>query len=200
MPEGHVIHHHARRLSRAFSRRAVRIDSPQGRFADGAASVNGRIVRRVEAHGKHLFIGFDNNLWIRVHLGLFGKWRIGSGDAPDVVGQVRLRIRTDEAFAELRGPTVCEVFTIDEKRVAVRPCGPTWSVLMSSGTRRARIDTVRPEHMPEAMGRPPRQDRHGGEVYVYRRDGMPCLICATEVQVADLQGRRLYWCPTCQAH
>jgi formamidopyrimidine-DNA glycosylase len=200
MPEGHVIHHHARRLSRAFSRRAVRIDSPQGRFADGAASVNGRIVRRVEAHGKHLFIGFDNNLWIRVHLGLFGKWRIGSGDAPDVVGQVRLRIRTDEAFAELRGPTVCEVLTIDEKRVAVRPCGPTWSVLMSSGTRRARIDTVRPEHMPEAMGRPPRQDRHGGEVYVYRRDGMPCLICATEVQVADLQGRRLYWCPTCQAH
>ena len=40
-----------------------------------------------------------------------------------------------------------------------------------------RIDTVRPEHTPEAMGRPPRVDRHGGEVYVYRRAGQPCLVC-----------------------
>ena len=41
--------------------------------------------------------------------------------------------------------------------------------LMREGVRNNRIDTVRPEHMPEAMGRPPRVDDHGGEVYVYRR-------------------------------
>ena len=46
--------------------------------------------------------------------------------------------------------------------------------LMRVGERTGRIDTVRPEHEPEAMGRPPRHDRHGGEVYVYRRAGMPC--------------------------
>lgn len=71
--------------------------------------------------------------------------------------------------------------------------------LMAYGVRVGRIDTVRPEHEPEATGRAPRQDRHGGEVYVYRRAGQPCLVCATPVTGADLAGRKLYWCPSCQA-
>lgn len=70
--------------------------------------------------------------------------------------------------------------------------------LMSAGTKRARIDTVREEHLPEVMGRAPREDRHGGEVYVYRRAGQPCFLCEAEVQMADMQGRKLYWCPGCQ--
>ncbi|MFI0463933.1 Fpg/Nei family DNA glycosylase [Saccharopolyspora sp. 5N102] len=70
--------------------------------------------------------------------------------------------------------------------------------LMADGVRVGRIDTVRPEHLPEVTGRAPRQDRHGGEVYVYRRAGMPCLICGTPVAMADLSARKLYWCPTCQ--
>jgi endonuclease-8 len=268
MPEGNVIHHQARRLGRAFSRRPARVDSPQGRFADGAAQVSGHVVRRVEAHGKHLFIGFDNRLWVHVHLGLFGKWRIGRGEAPDPVGQVRMRLLSDSAYAELRGPTVCEVLDDDEKRAAVRRIGPDpirtdadperawrrvsrssapiggllmdqgvfagvgniyraevlfrhgmspyregravtqaefdamWQdlvILMTAGTKRGRIDTVRDEHLPEAMGRAPREDRHGGEVYVYRRDGRACYLCGTEVLVAQLQGRNLYWCPSCQS-
>ncbi|MGH4011835.1 MAG: hypothetical protein ACRDTH_27345 [Pseudonocardiaceae bacterium] len=76
-----------------------------------------------------------------------------------------------------------------------------WSVLwsdlvelMHDGVRCGRIDTVRPEHDPVAMGRPPRQDRHGGEVYVYRRAGAPCLVCATDVVTARHAGRNLYWC------
>jgi endonuclease-8 len=267
MPEGNVIHHQARRLSRAFARQAVRVDSPQGRFADAAGRVDGRVVRRVEAHGKHLFIGFANDLWIHVHLGLFGKWQIGRGEAPPVVGQVRLRLRSDAAFAELRGPTVCEVLTVDEMHAAVRRIGPDpirkdadadiawrrvhrssapiaallmdqrvfagvgniyraevlfrhglhpyrpgsevsevefgalWAdlvALMTVGAKRGRIDTVRDEHLPEVMGRAPREDRHGGEVYVYRRDGRPCHVCGAEVRIADLQGRKLYWCPHCQ--
>lgn len=70
--------------------------------------------------------------------------------------------------------------------------------LMSAGVRDGRIDTVRPEHEPRAMGRPPRRDRHGGEVYVYRRAGAPCLVCGTAVRDGTLLGRRLYWCPACQ--
>jgi hypothetical protein len=46
---------------------------------------------------------------------------------------------------------------------------------MPQGVLTKRIDTVRPEHTPEAMGRPPRKDDHGGEVYVYRRAGMALL-------------------------
>jgi endonuclease-8 len=48
------------------------------------------------------------------------------------------------------------------------------------------------------MGRKPRQDRHGGEVYVYRRAGAPCLVCGTEVVTTRHAGRNLYWCPRCQ--
>jgi endonuclease-8 len=70
--------------------------------------------------------------------------------------------------------------------------------LMHDGLRRGRIDTVRPEHDPRVTGRAPRVDRHGGEVYVYRRHGLPCLVCGTEVAKTELAGRNLYWCPTCQ--
>lgn len=70
--------------------------------------------------------------------------------------------------------------------------------LMPLGVRDARIDTVRPEHAPEATGRAPRVDGHGGEVYVYRRDGLPCLVCQTPVSTQVLAGRNLFWCRRCQ--
>jgi endonuclease-8 len=71
-------------------------------------------------------------------------------------------------------------------------------VLMRDGVEVNRIDTVRPEHTPEAMGRPPRVDDHGGEVYVYRRAGLPCHVCGREVRTQELEGRNLFWCPGCQ--
>ena len=70
--------------------------------------------------------------------------------------------------------------------------------LMAYGVDHGRIDTVRPEHTPEAMGRDPRKDDHGGEVYVYRRAGNPCYICGTPIETKVLEGRKLYWCPGCQ--
>ncbi|MGX6606271.1 Fpg/Nei family DNA glycosylase [Micromonosporaceae bacterium Da 78-11] len=70
--------------------------------------------------------------------------------------------------------------------------------LMKEGVVRGRIDTVHTRHTPEAMQRAPRVDRHGGEVYVYRRPGQPCLVCGTEVARGPLAGRNLYWCPVCQ--
>ncbi len=70
--------------------------------------------------------------------------------------------------------------------------------LMSEGVRSGRIDTVRPEHTPVAMGRQPRKDDHGGEVYVYRRTAMPCLVCGSTVRTGELVGRNTFWCPRCQ--
>jgi endonuclease VIII len=71
-------------------------------------------------------------------------------------------------------------------------------VLMHEGVGSGRIDTVRTEHTPEAMGRPPRVDDHGGEVYVYRRHGQDCHVCGTRVRTDVLDGRNLFWCPRCQ--
>lgn len=71
--------------------------------------------------------------------------------------------------------------------------------LMTEGVRSNRIDTVRPEHSPAAMGRPPRVDDHGGEVYVYRRTGQPCHVCGSAIRTATLAFRNLFWCPRCQS-
>lgn len=70
--------------------------------------------------------------------------------------------------------------------------------LMGEGVRLGRIDTVRPQHDPARTGRAPRRDRHGGEVYVYRRAGAPCLVCGTAIAAVRHVGRNLYWSPTCQ--
>jgi formamidopyrimidine-DNA glycosylase len=70
--------------------------------------------------------------------------------------------------------------------------------LMTLGVKNGRIDTVLAAHLPEAMGREPRVDRHGGEVYVYRREGMKCFVCGAKIKMADMQGRKLYWCAKCQ--
>jgi endonuclease VIII len=268
MPEGNVIHHQANRLRRMFLDRRVRVDSPQGRFSADAERLDRRTIRSVEAYGKHLFIEFGNGLWVHVHLGLFGKWRMGKGKAPDPKGLIRLRLQSADAFAELRGPTACEVLTDAEKDALVARIGPDpirtdadperawqrlqrsrapiaallmdqrtfagvgniyraevlfrhgispfragneiqryefddiWTDLidlMQQGTKRGRIDTVRPEHLPEVMGRQAREDRHGGEVYVYRRAGQTCYLCGSLVQLRELQARKLYWCGGCQA-
>ncbi len=71
-------------------------------------------------------------------------------------------------------------------------------LLMREGVEKGRIDTVHSAHTPDAMGRPPRVDRHGGEVYIYRRAGQSCLICGDQVRTDGLAGRSSYWCPTCQ--
>ncbi|AKK12140.1 Fpg/Nei family DNA glycosylase [Corynebacterium uterequi] len=71
--------------------------------------------------------------------------------------------------------------------------------LMHVGVERGRIDTVRDAHLPHVMGREPRQDDHGGEVYVYRRAGQSCYVCGATVKTQVLQGRNLFWCPGCQA-
>ncbi|MGZ8718987.1 MAG: Fpg/Nei family DNA glycosylase [Aeromicrobium sp.] len=70
--------------------------------------------------------------------------------------------------------------------------------LMTKGVSSGRIDTVNPEHEPDAMGRLPREDDHGGEVYVYRRAGQECLACGTPVRTQVMSGRNLFWCPACQ--
>ena len=34
--------------------------------------------------------------------------------------------------------------------------------------------------------------------YVFGREGQPCFVCGTGIQRADLGGRRMFWCPSCQ--
>ncbi len=55
--------------------------------------------------------------------------------------------------------------------------------LLADGVRRGSIDTLRPEHTDLRCDHPGRRHDRRCErpVYVYRRAGLPCLLCGTEI-------------------
>lgn len=80
MPEGHSVHRLARQFGDVFAGQRLAVSSPQGRFAAGAALLDGHVLAGATAHGKHLFLEFDHGLVLHVHLGLYGAWDFG-GDS-----------------------------------------------------------------------------------------------------------------------
>ena len=142
MPEGHTVHRLAGAFAARFVGKMVEASSPQGRFAEGAALLDGRVLCAAEAHGKQMFLLFSDELWLRVHLGLYGMWRFaGPGLAgfgrrtlrvavggevafpPEPRGLVRLRLLTRGNVADLSGPTACMVISPAEKVVAMQRLG-----------------------------------------------------------------------------
>ncbi|WP_139983440.1 Fpg/Nei family DNA glycosylase [Nocardioides litoris] len=123
MPEGHTIHRLARRHRRMLKGKVVHTSSPQGRFAEGAAQLDGRTVLGTDAWGKHLFHRFDDG-WLHVHLGLFGRYRDGAGEPPEPKGALRLRMTTEDHWIDLRGPTACELLADPERDALLARLGP----------------------------------------------------------------------------
>ncbi|SDP56533.1 formamidopyrimidine-DNA glycosylase [Arthrobacter sp. ok909] len=80
MPEGHSVHRLARQFGDVFAGEKLSVSSPQGRFAPGAALLDGHVMMAATAHGKHLFLEFDHGLVLHVHLGLYGAWDFGGDD------------------------------------------------------------------------------------------------------------------------
>jgi endonuclease-8 len=269
MPEGHTLHRLAGELDRRFGGQVVAVSSPQGRFADAAALLDGSRILGAEAWGKQLFVAFEGDRFLHVHLGLIGAFDLRDGVPGPPVGQVRVRIVAFQpaSYGDLRGATTCALVTEEQRQAVVERLGPdplrpdadwlkAWDrvsrsrkpigallmdqkvlagvgnvyraellfrhrvhplrpgntlrrsqfeamwldlvALMNEGVLSGRIDTVREEHTPDAMGRPARVDDHGGEVYVYRRQGQPCHVCGARVRTQVLESRNLFWCPRCQ--
>ena len=329
MPEGHSVHRIARQFDRNIVGRTVAASSPQGRFAEGASVIDGREAVEVRAVGKQMFLRFDGDVWLRVHLGMYGAWdfsgevaidatiaaangRMGQTNQrgtvldeeildaagensltsigaprrarvrmseqttgleeqtewpPPVVGAVRLRLLTDATCADLRGPTACQLQTPDEVAATIAKLGPDplvddvtageerfvatvrrkptaiglllmdqavvsgignvyraeilfrarqnphtpgrdvpeeivremwrdWVRLLAIGVETGQMmtmDDLDPDAYRRAMAH--RDDRH----WVYHRAGLPCRVCGTTVLVEEAAGRKLYWCPNCQA-
>lgn len=165
MPEGHTVHRIARQLERDLVGHRLRVTSPQGRFAAGAERLDGRVLLASRAVGKQLFLEFEGDVVLRVHLGLYGAWdlhgrvsppgdglaplaslgaprarravRVGERESelaaagvddavfpPEPVGQVRVRLASDETAADLRGPTACEVLDPGAAAAAAARLGP----------------------------------------------------------------------------
>ena len=268
MPEGHTLYRLAREQSSLFAGRPVHVSSPQGRFAVGAALLDGRVMEEAFSYGKHLFARFGGDT-LHVHLGLYGSFTSGTGSPAPARGAVRMRWEATGpdgggVWADLRGPTACEMLAAPEVAAILDRLGPdplrpradpsaahrrisrsrtaigallmdqsvlagvgnvyraellyrhgvspfrpgraidadVWaamwtdlSTLMRAGVRLGRIVTTRPEHRKRRRGPAQQEDAH----YVYRRTGLPCRVCGTEVRTEEMVGRNLYWCPVCQA-
>jgi endonuclease VIII len=115
VPEGHTLHRLARLHQRKFGGQPVAVSSPQGRFGEGAAAVNGRVLRRATAYGKHLFHHYTGGPIVHVHLGLYGAFTDSGVPMGPPVGEVRMRMIGADFGTDLRGPTACEV--LDEAQV-----------------------------------------------------------------------------------
>jgi endonuclease-8 len=109
MPEGHTLHRLARQQQKLFGGHTIGVSSPQGRFEAGAQALDGRLLIRAEAYGKHLLQHYDQAPTLHIHLGLFGKFTTGTGEPPEPRGALRLRMVADSGWTDLRGPTACEL-------------------------------------------------------------------------------------------
>ena len=191
---------------------------------------------------------------------------VGESFPPEPVGQVRLRLLTDESVGDLRGPSRCEVIDwsgveallakagpdprvdywddpegvfverLRKRRVAVGQLLMDQSVVSGIGNIyraemlfRAQLDPFTlgaavPVDVARELWRDwvglldlgiatgvilVREDHDAAQqeaaiadrsirFAVYGRAGEPCYRCGTPIALADMAGRKLYWCPGCQ--
>jgi endonuclease-8 len=108
VPEGDSLRRIAGRLQVLVGER-VEAESPNPRgLATGVArAVDGRVLERVEAVGKHLLLRFEGNVTVRSHLRMNGRWRVRERGGPPWRGApwLVLRTRTWEA-TQWNGPVL----------------------------------------------------------------------------------------------
>lgn len=147
MPEGHTIHRRARDHARWFAGGPVEVTSPQGRFAQGAAALDGAVLRGVEAWGKHLLYQFEGDQWLHVHLGLYGRFRVRRPQT-SWRSAPRLVLGHDTREIWLSGPTACELLDAQGMRAIQARLGP--DPLRPDGSEDRFVDNV--AHRRKAAG------------------------------------------------
>lgn len=139
MPEGHTVHRTARRFASDFGNQELEISSPQGRFSESGL-ISGQALLSAEAIGKQMFLHFQPGV-IRIHLGIYGKWRFRefAANPPEPIGQVRARFLGRATVADLVGPTVCELITLEAVEAFRLKLGPDPLKEDPTGTDLARF-------------------------------------------------------------
>lgn len=162
MPEGHTVHRIARQFRRDFVGHRLAVSSPQGRFAAGAALLDGRELLTSAAVGKQLFLGFAGGQVLRVHLGLYGAWdfrgvvsplgdgaeAVASLGAPRVRRSVRMgeRERVSAAVADFPPPPIGQVRVRLGTEVTVADLrGPTACEVLDPAATAAALARLGPD-------------------------------------------------------
>jgi endonuclease VIII len=124
LPEGHTIHRAARDQHKMLVGQTIDVSSPQGRFFEGAARLDGQHCISVEAFGKHLLYQFANAMTLHVHLGLFGRFRTAKKPAAEPRGEVRVRMISATHVVDINGPNTCEVLDPADVLTLINRIGP----------------------------------------------------------------------------
>ena len=91
---------------------------------EGAERLDGRACESVEAYGKHLLYGFEGDLALHLHLGLYGKFHMHKGAPPEPKGAVRVRLEAPAWSVDCNGPAACEVLEPPERARLLARIGP----------------------------------------------------------------------------
>ena len=157
MPEGDTIHHAAKRVGDALvDQEIVAIETPHPRHARDRwpERLRGRAVKRVDAHGKHLFVRFEGNLTLHSHLRMTGKWGVYRPGQRWRRSPRRawLVIRTGEhEVVQFDGP-VLELMTDSRTRFDQRLAGLGTDVI-AARLRRCRVPAAAARGRPHARAR-----------------------------------------------
>ncbi|KAH8047605.1 hypothetical protein JL721_12158 [Aureococcus anophagefferens] len=96
MVEGHSVHRVATRHRSKLVGKTFRASSPNARFAEGAALIDGKEFAGIEAVGKNLFAWFGSGadeVCVHVHFGMAGNWAVfDAADEPETTATTRLRL------------------------------------------------------------------------------------------------------------
>ena len=142
MPEGDSLHRAASRLQPLVGERVeASSPNPRGLVTGVARAVDGRLLERVEAIGKHLLLRFEGGVVVRSHLRMTGRWRVRRRDGRAWSGSPWLVLRTPRHEAtQWNGP----VLALEARRVRLLGpdlLGPTTQV----DELVARVRSVDPE-------------------------------------------------------
>jgi endonuclease-8 len=131
VPEGDTVFRTARTLHKALAGRTVtRFESvfPQLTRIDSRQQLRGRVIDRVTARGKHLFIWFSGDLILRTHMRMHGSWHIyRPGERwMRAASDMRIVVGTDGFEAIAFDVPVAEFLTERElaRQPVVRELGP----------------------------------------------------------------------------
>jgi endonuclease VIII len=123
MPEGHTIHRAAIDQRPMLVGHRLDVSSPQGRFFEGAAQLDGATCTGIDAYGKHLLYRFGDTA-LHIHLGLFGVFRTQKLPAAEPKGAVRVRMVSPTHCVDINGPNCCEVLHGADLAALISRIGP----------------------------------------------------------------------------
>ncbi|GAB4813748.1 hypothetical protein N2152v2_000794 [Parachlorella kessleri] len=99
MVEGHQCHRVAAHHRKLLLGKAFAATSPNYRFIEGAAAVNGKPLTRIEVHGKNLFYFFgdaSSPVVVHIHFGMSGAFKTTALPGPEPRETTRLRLVNEE--------------------------------------------------------------------------------------------------------